>query len=164
MKTLPIVIGIVVLFIAGVVLWGIYSVDYIVKLTLEFYGPDVLGAPVKVQHVHIEPKTGQGLLKDLEIGNPKGFSATHALKLGEVRVSVDPATITEKLIVIHEIGIDAPLITYERGRDGSNLDAIQRNIEAYVRKSAGDGAAKGGEGRTAHAGSSSSAYRFAGRR
>ena len=137
MKTLPIVIGIAVLLIGGVILWGIYSLDYIVKLTLEFYGPDVLGAPVKVHHVRIEPKTGQGALKDLEIGNPKGFSATHALKVGEVRISLDPATITEKVVLVREIGIDSPLITFERVKDGHNLDAIQKNIEAYIRKSAG---------------------------
>ena len=145
MKTLPIVVGIVVLLIGGVILWGIYSLDYIVKLTLEFYGPDVLGAPVKVQHVRIEPKTGQGALKDLEIGNPKGYSAAHALKVGEVRISLDPATLTERVILVREIGIEGARITYERAKDGNNLEAIQKNIEAYIRKSAGEGTGKSGE-------------------
>jgi len=136
MKAIPVVIGVVVLFIAGALLWAFYSLDWIVKLTLEMYGPDVLGAPVKVQHVRIEPKTGEGMLKDLEIGNPKGFSPTHALKVGEVRVSLDPATVTSKVIYVREIAVEAPLITYERGRDATNLDTIQRNIDAYVKKSA----------------------------
>ena len=139
MKAIPAIVGIVVLLVAGALLWGIYSLDFIVKLAFEFYGPDVLGAPVKVQHVRISTKTGEGTLKGLEIGNPKGYSGAHALKVDEVRLSIDPATVTGKVIYIREIAIDAPLITYERGRDGSNLDAIQRNIAAYARKTPGEG-------------------------
>ena len=142
MKSLPAVLGIVLLFIAGVLFWAYNSLDYIVKLGLEYYGPDVIGAPVKVHQVKIDAQTGDGMLKALEIGNPKGFSAPHALRVDGVKVSIDPATIGSDVIFIREIALEAPRITYERGRDGTNLDAIQGNIEAYVRKSAGDGDAK----------------------
>jgi hypothetical protein len=138
-KTLPLAVGIVILFIAGTIFWAFYSLDFIVKSALEFYGPDVLGAPVKVGHVRIVADTGEGTLKELEIGNPKGFSAARALKVDSVRLSIAPATLTEKVIQIREISLDSPYITFERAKEGSNLDAIQRNIEAYVKKSSGEG-------------------------
>lgn len=103
------------------------------KLALERWGPDVLGAPVKVAEVRISPRSGAGSLKGLEVGIPAGFAATRSARFGEVRVAIDPATITGDLVVIREIAIDAPIITLERGKEGNNLDAIQRNIAAYVR-------------------------------
>ena len=84
------------------------------------------------------------MLKELEIGNPKGFTSTHALKMGSVKVSIAPASITEKIVYIREVAIEGALITYERGRDGGNLEAIQKNIEAYLRKTSGDSKAMSG--------------------
>jgi hypothetical protein len=48
---------------------------------------------------------------------------------------MDPATVRAPVVVIHEITIDSPAITYERGKGGTNLDAIQKNIAAYVARS-----------------------------
>jgi len=138
-KALPLILGVVALLLAGAVFWAYYSLDFIVKLALELYGPDVLGAPVKVMQVHISPETGEGTLKDLEIGSPKGFTAAYALRVSSVKLSIAPATLTEKVVTIREIAVDAPFITYERGKDGGNLEAIQRNIEAYIKRSAGEG-------------------------
>ncbi len=121
---------------AGAVLWAYHSLDVIVKLALEYYGPDVLGVPVKVGQVRISGRSGEGSLKGIEIGISPGFAATRSARFGEIRVAVDPVTLTDDLVVIREIAIDAPIITVERGRQGSNLDAIQKNIDAYVRGSA----------------------------
>jgi len=43
------------------------------------------------------------------------------------------------LVVIREILIDAPQITYELGSDGSNFDAIQKNIVRFMSGAAGAG-------------------------
>ncbi len=139
MKKAAIALAIVALIAAGAIFWVYYSLDMIVKVALEHYGPDVLGVPVKVSGVRISPKTGEGSLAGVEIGNPQGFAAARAVKLGEIRVSIDPLTLTEPVISIRELAVDAPLITFERGRGGNNLDAIQKHIDAYVRRSSGDG-------------------------
>ena len=130
---------------AGVALWAYYSLDLIVKVALERYGPDVLGVPVKVGDVRISAKSGEGTLRNLEIGTPAGFSGQRAARFGEIRVALDPATVTDRVVVIREIAIESPIITLERGRQGSNLDAIQKQITAYVRSSAQkDAPASGG--------------------
>lgn len=142
MKKAAIGLGIVLVLAAGALFWAWHSLDVIVKLALEHYGPDVLGASVKVQDVRLSAQTGEGALKGLDIGSPRGYTAPRAARFGEIRLALDPATITEDVIRVREIRVDAPVITFERGRDGHNLDAIQKNIEAYVARSGGASDAK----------------------
>lgn len=145
MKKALVALGVVLALLAGaaVVAWN--SIDVIVAWTLEHYGPDVMGVPVKVKEVRISPRDGRGALRGLEIGNPSGFSAGRAARLGEIRVQLDPSTITEKVIHVRELYVDTPSILYERGNKTTNLEVIQKNIEGYVRRSAGDGSAAASE-------------------
>jgi uncharacterized protein involved in outer membrane biogenesis len=93
----------------------------------------VMGVPVKVKEVRISPRDGKGSVRGLEIGNPTGFSAPRAARLGEIRVEIDPTTLREPVVRIRELYVDTPAITYERGNKTTNLEVIQKNIEAYVR-------------------------------
>jgi hypothetical protein len=120
--------------LAGAAFWAYESIDLIVKLALEHYGPQVTGVEVKVGEVHLSPTDGIGNLSRVEIGNPPGFSSTHALRVQRVALSVDPATLRAPLVHIREITIEQPAIVYERGAKGTNLDAIRRNIAAYVKE------------------------------
>ena len=117
------------------VLWAWYSLDFIVKVALEHYGPDVTGVAIKVDEVKLSPRDGLGSLKGVEIGNPTGYSSPRAARLGLVRVAIDPATLGDPVTVIREISVEAPAIFFERGNKGTNLDAIQRSIEAYAKRS-----------------------------
>ena len=124
------------LLVAGGAWFALNSLDVIVKTALEHWGPDVVGAPVSVGSVNISARNGKGAIYGLEIGSPAGFGAKRAARFGEIRVAVDPSTLTDKLIVVREIVIDAPTITYERGNKTANLDAIQSRIDAYVKRAA----------------------------
>ena len=114
--------------------------DVVVKWALEHYGPIVAGVPVKVREVQISPQNGRGAVRSLEIGNPPGFGSAYAARFGEIRIHIDPATVTKDVIVVRELSIEQALVTYERAERGTNLDAIQRSIEAYVKQSNTEGA------------------------
>ncbi len=75
------------------------------------------------------------------MGNPKGFNIDEAASPGHIKVMIDTATVTSNLVVVKEVVITAPRITYELGADGSNFDAIRRNVKAYV------GGGSGGAGK-----------------
>jgi hypothetical protein len=109
--------------------------DVVVKWALEHYGPIVAGVPVKVREVQISPQNGRGAVRSLEIGNPAGFGSAYAARFGEIRIHIDPATLTKDVIVVHELSIEQAMVAYERADRGTNLDAIQRSIEAYVKQS-----------------------------
>ena len=146
MRVRTVVIGIVVLLILAVggAAWWLYaSRDALIKRAIERYGPELTGVSVKVKAVKLEPLDGRGAISGVELGNPKGFSAPHSVSLGEIRLAVDPATITADVVHVREISLEAPSITYERGAQGDNLSAIQKHIESRLPKSkGGQGAAK----------------------
>ena len=132
----------VVVALVGVGAWVVFErLDWIVKVALEHYGPDVTGTSVKVGDVEISPRTGRGRLRNLEIGNPAGFASPRAARFGEIILETEPATLRSPVVHVEAIGIDAPTIVYERGDKTTNLDVIASHIESYVRK--------GGEGNAA---------------
>jgi len=133
------------LLLAGGAVFLAYNyLDVVVKWAFEHYGPDVTGVSVKLREVQISPRNGKGSVRALEIGNPPGFSAAAAARFGEIRLQVDPATITTPVIVIRELTVDAALVTYEKAGKATNLEAIQRNIDAYVKRAGADEAAEAG--------------------
>ena len=135
----------VLLALAGVGVWlAFHYLDVIVKYALEHYGPDVAGVSVKVGEVRLSPRDGRGSLRAIEIGNPAGFSSRQAARLGEIRVALDPATVTGDVVRIHELIIDGAQVTYERGPKAANLDVIQNHIEAYAKRTSTASSSEGG--------------------
>ena len=132
----------VVVAAAGALWWVYASRDALIKRAIESFGPELTGVTVKVASVKLEPFDGSGEIHGLEIGNPKGFKAPHALSLGEMRLAVEPSTIASSVVHVKEISLEAPSITYEQGPGGDNLSAIQKHIESYLPRPA---AGKGGK-------------------
>lgn len=137
MKKLALVLLLALVVLAGVGYWAWNSLDLIVRVAIEHYAPEVAGVAVKVGGVDISAADGRGMVRDLEIGTPHGFTAPYAAKVGEIRVALDPATLTDPVVRIHELTVESPLITYERGDRGTNLEAIRAHIEQYIAKSGG---------------------------
>ena len=143
-KALYAFVALAVVGAAGV--WLAFNyLDVLVKWTLEHYGPDVTGVAVHVAHVDISARDGRGAIRGLEIGNPPGFTSGRALRVGEVRISLDPASLTSDVVLVHELAIEAPQVTYEKGSKLTNLDVIQERIEAYVKKREAEEGAGGGK-------------------
>ncbi|HET7731840.1 MAG TPA: hypothetical protein VFK48_17600 [Usitatibacter sp.] len=141
-KALYILLALLLLGGAGIFL-ALHYVDLIVTVALEHYGPQVAGVSVKAGGVRISPREGHGRIAALEIGNPPGYSSPRAARFGEIRVRLDPATVLEPVVRVHELAVDAPQITVERRNDATNLEVIQKSIEAYARGAAGDGGRAG---------------------
>ena len=144
------------LYIGGallvVIAIGLYflfsSLNSIVKAAVEKVGSDATQAQVRLNNVDIQLTSGKGAMRGLTVGNPSGFKTERAFSLGEISLQVDVGSVTKDTIVIKEIVIAAPEVTYELATGGSNIDALQRNVNAYT----GGGSAKaeksqgGGEG------------------
>lgn len=129
-------VAVVVVLAVGVGVFLYSSLDSLVKKAIETVGTEVAGVPVSVSEVQIKLGEGKAAIKGLSIGNPKGFSAPHAFRLGEIAVALDTGSVTGNPIVIKDISVASPEVTYETGAQGSNIDVIQRNIAA---KSGGGG-------------------------
>ncbi|UVT17319.1 MAG: hypothetical protein H8K04_07200 [Nitrospira sp.] len=121
-------------------LWWIYnSLDAQIASAIRRYGPEITGVPISLSGVSISLAEGRAALRGLIVGNPDGFRTTHALSLGEIRMTLDIGSLTTDVIRIKEITLVKPEITYEYTSAGSNLDRLQRNIERYVSRQHGEG-------------------------
>ena len=127
-----IAVGVVVLAVAGGLLWLYSSLDSLVKTAIEQYGPEITQVSVQVARVTLAPTDGKGSIQGLRLGNPKEFSTGTSLKAGEISLQVDPASLASDVIVIREVVIQSPEVTYESSQAGNNLETIQKNVEAYV--------------------------------
>jgi len=144
-----ILIVLVLLIAAGVSAYFMLNnpVGRLVKLAVNEFGPKMTQADVHVSKVEIATTDGTGTLSGLFLGNPKGFKTDYALKAGTVHIDIDTATIAKKVVVIHKILIDAPSIIYEKDKNGSNFDAIQRNVSQYLGAGKDKKAGNGGPGK-----------------
>ncbi len=131
---------VVVAVVAAVVLLS--NIGGLIKTAVEKYGTEAFQAKVTLADADVSVKGGSGQLKGLVVGNPQGFATPSALKFGEVKVTLDTARTTKDLIVLKEVLIAAPAVTYEMASGGSNFDVLQRNAQAYAQKMGAGGGAK----------------------
>jgi uncharacterized protein involved in outer membrane biogenesis len=135
-----------VVVIAGAGLFFLYSnLDSILKAAIEKYGTEATQAQVAVNDVSLSPTSGEGSITGLTVANPAGFSTPRAFDLGNITLKVDTSSLTKNPIVIRQVLIQAPKVTYERANQGGNLEKLQQNVSAYA----------GGQGDRGSTGSSS---------
>lgn len=131
-----IVIGLLVIvavFIGGIA-FILSNLDEFVREIVQSVGSEVTKTEVTLDGANIDPANGKAALNGLVVGNPEGFKTPYALSLGTVSVKMDPTTVVGDVIVINEIVIDSPKAMYEMNDNGSNVDAIQANIDAFVKE------------------------------
>ena len=105
------------------------SINPIVEAGVNKFGPEITGTHVFLKEADISVFSGEGKLNEFLIGNPKGYTAPHALKVGSMSVALDKGTLAEDVIVIKKIAIDSPDIIYELGKKSNNFDDIIKNVE-----------------------------------
>lgn len=141
------VLGAVVVVVIGVSVFLLSNLDSLVKEAVEKVGTDATQAKVTLSDVNISLKSGSGALRGLTVGNPKGFKTPSAFELGSISVTIDIGSVGSDPVIIKEIVITNPKVTYELGSGGSNVDAIQKNVEAYSKQfQSGGGEKKSGDG------------------
>lgn len=131
-KTLLGVVLVVLLGVAGGAWWLYRSLDSVVASAIRTYVPPIVGVSVQLDGAKIQPAEGLASLHGLVLGNPKGFQTPRAFAVQQIRMQLDVATLTQDLIVVREIRIEQPEVTYEHASGGSNLQVIQRQVEAYI--------------------------------
>ncbi len=133
-KWLLIGVGLLIIVIGAAVFYVVSSLDSLVVAGVEKFGSEITQTRVRLKEAKIGVTSGQGTLRGLSVGNPKGFKADTSIRLGEVSVELDTGTITQNPVVIKKVVIASPDVTYELGEKGSNVDAIQQNVNAYMAK------------------------------
>lgn len=146
--------GLAVVVIA-VVIYVLTSSGSLIKAAIEKFGPPITQTTVTLKDADVSLTSGTGTLKGLVIGNPAGYKTPSAFRLGQIGVKLDVGSVTGDTVLIHEIAIDAPEVTYELGgAAGDNIRQIRDNARAFVKAHGGGGStgASGGAAKPAEGG------------
>src|SRR4051812_28510476 len=92
---------------------------------IEDYGSATTGTDVSVRSVDVEPTRGRGEVKDLTIANPPGFHTDYALRIDDVELGLDLASLRKDVPVIREVLVDAAHLNAEQRGDSTNLTDIE---------------------------------------
>jgi len=103
----------------------------LIKTGVEQVGPKVTQTAVKLEKVDIGLLAGRAQLEGLAVGNPRGFQTPTAIKVGTARVRIKWGSLLSNRVVIEEITIDAPEVTYEGVLSKSNFSTILDNVQSF---------------------------------
>ena len=126
----------VLLFIA--IYFCLPSVESIIKRVVHQYGSQIIGTDVSIGGIDLELSKGIGVVKDIKIANPKGYQAPNLFYLKELGVEIDISSLTSDTIIIDNITINNPEITYEmKTLTQSNISDILNRSPEYIAENQG---------------------------
>lgn len=126
----------ILLVVAALVAGWLY-LEPLVKGVVHKYGTQIAGTEVNLGGFMLNPLNGEVSVSGLTVANPKGYSAPNLLSLGGVSVKVDPKSLLSDTIVVENISISKPEITYEMPDfTTSNVMQIQQNVAKNTASSA----------------------------
>ncbi len=135
-------------FVLILALSGVYmGRNTLIKHAVEKVGPKFTQTTVELGEVDFQPFQGYVMLKNLKIGNPKGFSEKDLFSLGKITIDLEPETLFGKKIIINRIAVKNVFANYEMANGTNNIEMLQRNIlgkpkpEAKQQKSSSPSAA-----------------------
>ncbi len=146
MKKVLIGFAVILIVVIGAGIYLYSNLGDIIKAAVEEYGSDATQATVSLNGVDLDVTSGKAGLSGFVVGNPSGFETPSAFELGAIAVQIDPSSLDTDTIVIKSVAINAPKVTYELGGSGSNIDAIQSNVDAYAKRFGGGGGGSSSSG------------------
>ena len=136
MKKRYIFLSVLVLIIVGIYLFA-PSLETIVQKIVHKYGSEITGTDVNLKGFKLGLTTGEGRISEITVGNPKDYSSKNLFELGEIYVKVDVKSLTTDTIIIENIEVSKPVITYEMlSLTRNNISEIQKNIQKNTAKTA----------------------------
>lgn len=108
------------------------SMETIVKKIVHKYGSEVTGTDVNLGGFKLSLKNGEASLSNITIANPKNYKSPYIFNLGNISAKVDIKSLTKDVIIVENVTIDKPIITYEMlSLTQNNVAEIQNNVSNY---------------------------------
>lgn len=126
----------VVLLIAVILMFQ-YGLGLIVRNAAKAAGPSVIGTEVTIEKAYVRPFFGIVDLGNMLVGPPAGFKA-NVFEMKDFRIILDTKSVFTDTLVIKEIAIINPLVTYELSGMKSNISAIMEKLKTGEENAAKD--------------------------
>lgn len=121
---------ILLLIIVAIVWFAFANLETIVKKAVNKFGSEAVGTQVVLDGFKLSILNGEVTLKGLTVANPKGYEKPYLFSLDKVFVKVDIKSLMKDTIIVDEITIDAPTMTYEMASfTKNNISDIMANLD-----------------------------------
>lgn len=149
MKVLLWVVFLALTILLGAGVWVYFNSSTLLKQTIESYGSEAIGAPLRVGEFVMEWEKGRGELRRVTIGQPAGFGDGSLLEVERVRIGVplDANNGQEGVFHLTEVSISGAILNVVAKGESMNLAAMKAQIDQQVASS--QSPASGGEKQSA---------------
>lgn len=106
----------------------VFSLEAIVRTAVERIGTAQTQVPVRLKNVKLSPLAGRTNLEQLVIANPTGYAAPTAVAVRTIAAQLDWASLTSDRLVLSEVLIQGPEITFEGSLSDNNLQTIRKHL------------------------------------
>lgn len=120
---------ILVLGIVAVLALTFVLVSTFAKSSLENIASEALQTKVNIGSLDISLLEGSATLINVTVKNPEGFSDNDILSFPYLFASLDLKSVFSDKVIINEIKSENLRINFELNEQGSNLNALQKNID-----------------------------------
>ena len=107
------IIGIIVIVLIVALVVAVLSAGRIIKSSIQEIGGLVTKCDINIDDIDLSLLKGKLTIENLVVGNPEGFKTDSAFKLGKVYVDLVPSSLFKDRIIINDIQVIGPEITYE---------------------------------------------------
>ncbi len=101
----------------------------LIKKGVETAGPKITKTDVKLNSASLSILSGSGKINGFVLGNPQGFKTPAAISVGVVNLVIEPRSLFDNKVIIRDITVDGPEITFETDLTVVNLKKILSNVE-----------------------------------
>ena len=123
--------GLIVLVVIGMLVFTLSNINSIMKTAIEVVGSEILQAPVTVDVVDVALVSGTGQIRELKVGNPRGFKGDYAIHIETLLIELEVESIYDDKLHIRDVVIDSPSIIFAGNLSENNLQQLSRNAERY---------------------------------
>lgn len=125
------------MLLAGVIALGIssyttVSINPILKKTVHYIGPKVMGSKVQLEDAKISTLSGYGSIHNVYLGNPIGYPRGYCIQIGRINMNMLPSSIGTGTIVINDLTIKAMDIAFITQRKENNLALLLHNLRSKL--------------------------------
>ena len=136
-KTFRRILITVIILLIAVVLTVQYGLGTIVRKAAKTAGPAVMGTEINISKAYVRPFFGIVDLGSMVVGPPKGFKA-NVFEMENFRIIVDTQSVFSDTLIIKEIAIINPLVSYEFSGLQNNISTILERFETTEKEAAKD--------------------------
>ena len=117
-----------ILLVVALLIFVQFGLGFAIRNGAKAAGPAAIGTPISIGSTHFRPLSGIVELGGLVVGAPEGFKA-NVFEMDSFRVVFEPKSLLSDTILIKEIVIADPVVSYELSGLNHNIGAILKKLE-----------------------------------